>query len=74
MMRNKKGQLTIIGIIVVFATIIVYAAIYPALKLVIDGFINTSGDPILNIVISLVPLLIMLGIIITLFMYVTPAR
>lgn len=70
----KNAQLSIMGIVIIFATIIVYAALYPALRQIITDFTNVSTDTTLNIIISLVPLLILLGIIITLFMYVTPYR
>ena len=74
MKLTTKAQLSIIGIVIIFATIVVYAALYPALSIVIDTFVNSSSDPILNMIISLIPLLILLGIIITLFMYVTPQQ
>jgi len=74
MREQKKAQMTMIGIVIIFATLIVYASLYPALSEVIEGFTNSSGDSMLNMIISLVPLLILLGIIITIFMYVTPYR
>ena len=73
-MKSKKAHMTMIGIVIIFATLIVYAALYPAMANVIEGFTNESDDAMLNIIISLVPLLILLGIIITIFMYVTPYR
>lgn len=73
-MKPKRAQMSMIGIVIIFATIIVYASLYPALSNVIEGFTNESDDTMLNMVISLVPLLILLGIIITIFMYVTPYR
>lgn len=69
---ERKAQLSIIGIVVIFATIIVYAALYPAMDSIIHNFVGNSSDFMVNAIISLVPLLILLGIIITLFMYVTP--
>lgn len=74
MSKNKKGQLTMIGLVIIFATVIVFAAIYPALSDVITTFLNTSTDTTLNIIVQLIPLLMFLGIVITLFMYVTPYR
>lgn len=73
-LKNRKAQMTMIGIVIIFATFIVYASLYPAMSEVIEGFTNESDDTMLNMVISLVPLLILLGIIITIFMYVTPYR
>ena len=72
-MKNK-GQMTMVGIVIIFATLVVYASLYPALANVIETFTNASSDTMLNIIISLVPLLILLGIIITIFMYVTPQQ
>jgi len=74
MMKDKKGQMTVTGIIMVVVTLVVYAAIYPLLSDAIGTFTNTSGDPWLNMIISLVPLFILLAIIITIFMYVSPQR
>lgn len=71
---QKKGQLTIVGIILIFVSVIVFASIYPALSEVITSFTNSSGDTMLNILVNLVPAFICLGIIITLFMYVSPYR
>ena len=73
-MKTKKAQMTMIGIVIIFATLIVYAALYPAMSQVIDTFVNGSTDPILNMIVQLIPLLILLGIVITIFMYVTPYR
>jgi len=73
-MKAKKAQMSMVGIVIIFATVIVYASLYPAMSEVIEGFTNSSGDTMLNMIISLVPLLILLGIIITIFMYVTPYR
>ena len=73
-MKPKRAQMSMVGIVIIFATIIVYASLYPAMATVIEGFTNESDDAVLNMIISLVPLLILLGIIITIFMYVTPYR
>ena len=73
-MKNKKGQMTVQGLITIFVTILVYAILYPMISSVIDNFINASTDPWLNMTISLVPLLMLLTIIITMFMYVSPQR
>ena len=73
-MKPKRAQMSMVGIVIIFATIIVYASLYPAMAEVIEGFTNSSEDTILNMIINLVPLLILLGIIITIFMYVTPYR
>ena len=73
-MKPTRAQMSMVGIVIIFATIIVYAALYPAMDQVIEGFTNESDDTMLNMIISLVPLLILLGIIITIFMYVTPYR
>ena len=73
-MKPKRAQMSMVGIVIIFATIIVYASLYPAMSEVIEDFTNSSDDTMLNMIISLVPLLILLGIIITIFMYVTPYR
>ncbi len=73
-MKPKRAQMSMVGIVIIFATIIVFASLYPALSNVIEGFTNESDDAMLNMIIRLVPLLILLGIIITIFMYVTPYR
>ena len=72
--KSTRAQMSMVGIVIIFATIIVYASLYPAMSQVIEGFTNKSDDVMLNMIISLVPLLILLGIIITIFMYVTPYR
>ena len=72
--KSTRAQMSMVGIVIIFATIIVFASLYPALHQVIEGFTNESDDTMLNMIIRLVPLLILLGIIITIFMYVTPYR
>lgn len=73
-MKNKKGQLSIIGIVLIFATVVVFVGLYPALSNTIGNLTATSGDSTLNMVVSLIPLFMTLGIVITLFAYVTPYR
>ena len=71
---QNRGQLTIVGIILIFVAVIVFVAIYPALSHTIEGFTNDSSDTMLNILVNLIPVFIVLGIIISLFMYVSPYR
>ena len=73
-MMDKKAQLTMIGIVIIFATVVVYTALFPAMQTVINDWENGTPTPdtTLVIVVNLIPLLIALGIIITLFSFVTP--
>ena len=74
MAKGKRGQMSIIGMVMVFASLICFVALYPAMDEVITDFVANSTDTVLNVVVQLIPLFIALGIIITLFMYVSPHR
>ena len=61
------------GIVMVFVSIILLFALMPAIQEQISGF-NTTGAPTLGVIINLIPLLLVLALIISIFIYVTPYR
>ncbi len=70
--RSKNAQMTIIGLLYVFVAFIVFAALYSTLHYSIETVTNSSNDTMLNMVLDLSPLLIVLALVITIFIYVTP--
>ena len=76
MKENKKAQMTIIGIIMVFIIIIVVSVLMPTIQTTIDTAKNNT--PTLSAgatsIMDLIPLMIILGIIITIFIVAVPYR
>ena len=73
MRKNIKGQMAPIGLVMIFVSVILLTALMPAMQEQIRG-INTTSSPTLGIIVDLVPLLLWLGLIISIFIYVTPFR
>jgi len=73
MRRFKKAQMAPIGLVMIFVSVILLTALMPAMQEQIRE-INTTGAPTLGIIVDLVPLLLWLGLIISIFIYVTPFR
>lgn len=77
MLVNKRvglsGQFTVIGLMVVFVTLIVYVAIYPALNEIIQTNLS-QFDPTTQLIIKLIPFFLLLAIILTVVFYVVPHR
>lgn len=67
----KKGQFTIIGIILVFISLVTFLALEPALSEVIDDA-NMTGSA--GLMADLFPFFFLAGILITLLMYTQPGR
>ena len=62
-----------IGLVMIFVSVILLTALMPAMQEQIRE-INTTSNPTLGIIVDLVPLLLWLGLIISIFIYVTPFR
>ena len=73
MRRLTKAQMAPIGLVMIFVSVILLTALMPAMQEQIRG-INTTSSPTLGIIVDLVPLLLWLGLIISIFIYVTPFR
>lgn len=70
-----KGQFTIVSLMVVFVTLIVYMiAVYPVLNTFITDFVAESTDENVNMVLQLIPFLILLIIILSEVFYIIPQR
>jgi len=67
----KKGQFTIIGIILVFISLVTFLALEPALSDTIDAA-NLTGSA--GLMADLFPFFFLAAILITLLMYTTPSR
>ena len=72
-MQNKRGQASIIGIISVFLMIVVFSALAPT---IVERISNTSTylDTESALLLSLVPLMFVIVIILTMFIFATPFR
>jgi len=73
MRKLKKAQMAPIGLVMIFVSVILLTALMPAMQEQLRG-INRTGAPTLGIIVDLVPLLLWLGLIISIFIYVTPFR
>jgi len=77
---NKKGQgvfngfFVVLAIFITLATLIVYVATYPLISAVIQIFLASSTDPVLNILIRLVPLFFLFGIGMAFFFMIASQR
>ena len=74
MLNNKRGQFAVfnglfivLAIFVTLATLIVYTATYPTISVVIDTFLGSSTDPVINLMVRLFPMLFLFGIIMGFF-------
>jgi len=71
-MVNKKGQLTMIGLIFFFILLVVFVAFLPAINIVIQEAIPNLDDMSVMIL-NFVPLIIVLVIIASLMVYTRPS-
>lgn len=81
-MRNfieeHKAQMTIVAILMVFITLIVYFAMLPALNSLITNATENTSSPYYiagemeRFVVRLIPLLILLSIVTSIFIYTQP--
>ena len=70
--HKVKGQLTLLGLLTTFISLLVYAiAIYPILSQVIEdaGITGASGT-----LLTIMPLLILAGILYGFMAYISPSR
>lgn len=72
-MKGKKGQASIIGIVSVFIMIVVFSALAPT---IVERITNASAvlDTESALLLDLVPLMFVVVIILTLFIFATPFR
>lgn len=68
-----KGQFTIIGIIMVFVALIVFVGFLPALNTIIANG-TAEADPVSALMLRLIPFLIVIAIIGSIFVYMRPQR
>lgn len=70
-LREKKGQITVISIITLFITLIVFSVFLPQINTVLDDLIG-QVDATSGFLLALIPLMIVLGIIMSLQQYSQP--
>lgn len=72
-MRTNKAQMSIIGLIMVVVMLIVFSVFAP---IIVDTVENTSNytDSSTGLLLNMIPLFLVLGIIMTIFIYVVPMR
>lgn len=70
-LREKKGQITVISIITLFITLIVFSVFLPQINTVLDDLIG-QVDATSGFLLSLIPLMMALGIIMSLQAYSQP--
>ena len=73
--KNRKAQMTIIGVLLVFILVVILANLMPTILDQIAIGKNASGiGTSTKALMDLIPLFFWLGVIITLFIYVVPFR
>ena len=75
-MNNKKrGQITVYGVVMIFLSIVVFASIYPSLDAQITVLVAALGEgTAAATIVQLIPLFLGIGILASLFFYISPAR
>ena len=63
-MMNKKGQMTVIGIIMGIVTIMTFAICLPILTMAINMGINNTNSSTLQFIFSTYPLFMGLGVLV----------
>jgi len=73
MRKNIKAQMAPIGLVMIFVSVVLLTALMPAMQEQIRN-INTTSSPTVRIIVDLIPMLLWLGLIVSIFIYVTPYR
>lgn len=68
---RSRGQFTVVGLVMVFITIIVYAGLYPVLTDVISDAQFTGAT---KMIADLMPFMFLIAILLALLAYTTPHR
>ena len=75
--KNNKAQITIVGILMVFITLVIFLAIMPAMNDVIDNATIGANATITGesevIIVRLIPLMMLISIVVSIFVYVQPS-
>lgn len=73
--KKLRGQMTAIGLVSIFVTLIMYIALYPVLNNCINDISDiVPSDSITGMILRFVPALILLMIIMSGLAWVTPHR
>lgn len=70
MNNNLKGQFSIVAIIGVFLSILLFSVLYPIIKTFIDN-VAPELDPVSAQILYLIPTFTLIGIIMSIFFYAT---
>jgi len=70
---RTKGQMTLIGVIMIFLSLILLASFMPTIKSQIVKLQNET-DPTTDIMVGLIPMMLVVAIIIGILFYATPRR
>ncbi len=71
-MKNRKGQITIIAIVMTFLSLFVYAAFLPVINSVIN-LILPNADSATTLLAQSIPFIILVTIVIALLNYAQPS-
>jgi len=74
MKGEMKGQFTIVALIMLLITVMVYTFIYPAFWSVIEPQLSGISDPSVVALIQLSPFLMMVAIFVSIIWYIVPQR
>ncbi len=66
-----KGQFSIIGILMVFVTLVIFSAIIPTVITAINNATEHT-DPTADLMLELIPLFMVIAIIMSVFVYARP--
>jgi len=70
-MKGNKGQITVVSIITLFVTLLVFMVFLPQINTVLDTLIG-QVDATSGFLLALIPLMVVLGIVMSLQAYSQP--
>ncbi len=72
-MTMNKGQFTVIGLVMIFVSLLVLSALYPTIMVFIDAA-KACATSSADLVFDIIPLLLPLAIVISIIIYATAQR
>ena len=69
---SKKGQLSITGVLSFLILFILMIALFPVIKNFVEIGQNSTNDTSEDLLIGLIPVILLIGLIATLVLYISP--
>jgi len=69
--KGKRGQYTIIGIVMSVISMVMFIAMLPVMEEMIGVGINSTNNSTIQLLLPFLPIVMLFGIVITIIMYTT---